>query len=196
MLGLTLSAEQIRAAPPEIRRWLEQEIAASLGFDPPAHRMAPPAPHPVPVSLPELRALLEAVGGLLPVVAVLFELGRDPAATPAPGLRALRLAEMLRHARLSAPEQLLAAFGVLNDALRQLRGDPAVELVGVDTAGAAYVAEETARNVLALWQEIVAARALAEPAVLHSAPYRTAQPLAEPHLTDPALERARGIEPP
>ena len=163
MVGLTLSPEQIRAAPPEVRRWLEQEIAASLGFDPPAHRMDPPSPHPASVGAAELRALLGAIGGLLPVVAVFFELGREAAASPAPGLRAYRLGEILRHTRLAAPEQVLAAMEVLNDALRRLRGDPAAELVAVDPAGVCYVAEETARNVLALWQEIVAARALDEP---------------------------------
>ena len=30
MVGITLSAEQIRLAPPEIRHWLEQQIAALL----------------------------------------------------------------------------------------------------------------------------------------------------------------------
>ena len=26
MVGITLSAEQIRSAPPEVRRWLEKEV--------------------------------------------------------------------------------------------------------------------------------------------------------------------------
>jgi hypothetical protein len=36
MVGITLSPEQIRAAPPEVRRWLEHELAVSLGLNPPA----------------------------------------------------------------------------------------------------------------------------------------------------------------
>ena len=179
MLGLTLSPEQIRAAPPEIRRWLEQEIAASLGFDPPAHRIDPPSPHPAEASPEELRAILDAIGGLLPVVAVFFELGRDPAAIPAPGLRALRLPDLLRHTRLAAPEQLLAAISVINDALRRLRGDATAELVSVDPAGVAFVTEATGRGILGLWKEIVAERAL-----------------IPPEQGAAGLERARGIEPP
>jgi len=34
MVGITLSAEQIRGAPPEVRRWLQQEIASSLNMQP------------------------------------------------------------------------------------------------------------------------------------------------------------------
>jgi hypothetical protein len=30
MVGVTLSPEQMRNAPPEVRRWLEQEILACL----------------------------------------------------------------------------------------------------------------------------------------------------------------------
>lgn len=32
MVGITLSPEQIRSAPPEVRRWLEHELAVSFGL--------------------------------------------------------------------------------------------------------------------------------------------------------------------
>jgi hypothetical protein len=35
MVGITLSAEQLRAAPPEVRRWIEHEVAVSLGLHAP-----------------------------------------------------------------------------------------------------------------------------------------------------------------
>lgn len=164
MVGLTLSAEQIRAAPPEVRRWLEQEIAGTLGFEPPAHAMRPPELHLVGASLEEARALLAAIQGLLPVVAVFFELGREAAATPSPGVRAFRMTDILRHTRLSAPEQVLAALEVINDMLRRLRNDTEAVLAAADGRGVCFVAEVTAQNVLRLWQEIVAERALSAPA--------------------------------
>ena len=34
MVGITLWADEIKAAPPEVRRWLEQEIARILGLEP------------------------------------------------------------------------------------------------------------------------------------------------------------------
>jgi len=31
MIGITLSSEQIRTAPAEVRRWIEREVMTSLG---------------------------------------------------------------------------------------------------------------------------------------------------------------------
>ena len=30
MIGITLTSEQIRAAPPEVRRWIERQVMASF----------------------------------------------------------------------------------------------------------------------------------------------------------------------
>ena len=35
MVGITLSPEQIQQAPPEVRRWIEQQIASALGLSAP-----------------------------------------------------------------------------------------------------------------------------------------------------------------
>lgn len=34
MVGITLTPEQIKGAPVEVRRWMEREVAASLGLQP------------------------------------------------------------------------------------------------------------------------------------------------------------------
>ena len=34
MAGITLSSDEIKAAPPEVRRWLEQEIIRAFGVQP------------------------------------------------------------------------------------------------------------------------------------------------------------------
>ena len=32
MIGITLSSEQVRTAPPEVRIWIEHQVAISLGL--------------------------------------------------------------------------------------------------------------------------------------------------------------------
>ncbi len=49
MIGITLTTDQIRNAPPDVRRWIEHEVIASLGLA----ATRPPAP-----ALPEQSAHL------------------------------------------------------------------------------------------------------------------------------------------
>jgi len=158
MVGITLSAEQIRSAPPEVRHWLEQQIAALLSPLPeqPPH----PGPQLALCSRQELQNILAQIQNLLPVVSVFFELGREGASVPVQGMRALRLSDILRHTRLQTAEQVVECLEVLAGVLRRLRGDNGVMLCAVGRDGSCYVAEETAANILALWRDIVAARAL------------------------------------
>jgi hypothetical protein len=159
MVGITLSAEQIRTAPPEIRHWIEQQVAALFG--PIADGHGQPAPHPLAAcTLEEARAVLAQIQDLLPVVSVFFELGRESAGGVGPGIRALSLLDIQRHARLRAPEQVVQCLEVINQALRQVRGDPTAAICAITPQGRCFVAEATTRTILALWQEIVAARAL------------------------------------
>jgi hypothetical protein len=157
MVGITLLPEQIREAPPEVRRWLEAQIA---GAWPGAYRAAPtlepPARHLVASSLDDARAILSLIHGLLPVVSVFFELGREPAAASARGLRALRLDDMLRHSRLQGVEQIIACLKIVDEALQRVRGEPDAALTALDATGHCVVADATARSILELWQEIVA----------------------------------------
>src|SRR3974377_2376007 len=76
MIGITLSCDQIRAAPPEVRRWIEQEVAISL-----RPQIAVPdgqdrVEELAICSVEELSSILAMVQGVLPAVNVLFELGR------------------------------------------------------------------------------------------------------------------------
>ena len=163
MIGITLSPEQVRAAPPEVRRWLEHELASAFGL-----AADHPAPEDVATRLmgcnpDEATAMLELVQGMLPVVNVFFELGREAAGTPVHGLRAFRLADMMRQARLSTPEQVIECLDVLTAALRRVRGDAEALFYLLDDRGHCLVAEPTMRSVLHVWQGIVAQRALRVP---------------------------------
>ena len=161
MAGITLSMDDIKAAPPEVRRWLEHEIARALGLQ------AAPAPAQAPAlvgcNIEEARDMLALVQGMLPVVSVFFELGREAASVAVHGLRAYRIADILRHARLQSPDQVIQCLNVLTQALRRSRSDAAAEFFALDDQGHCLVAEATMRSVQRLWQEILAQRAAEQP---------------------------------
>ena len=183
MVGITLSQEQIQHAPAEVRRWLEQQVAETLGLRRGAPQMPPPGRHLVGCSLDEARVILSAIEGKLPVAAVFFELGRHPEATAPNGLRALRLDDMARHVRLQTTEQVVACLAAIDEALQRLSGQSDAALTALDGAGHCLVAEQTAHSVLALWHEIVTQRdmALHESATGHAAAPATAPPFQEPY---------------
>ena len=81
MVGVTLSPEQIRNAPPEVRRWLEQELLASLGLQQPETEAG--APQLAPCSEEEAAAILSLIQGMLPVVNVFFGNYSPPCPKPA-----------------------------------------------------------------------------------------------------------------
>ncbi len=157
MVGITLSADQIHHAPPEVRNWLEQQIAGALGFCRPEPALPEPHRHLIGCSPEEARTILSVIQGLLPVVGIFFELGREPIAASPQGLRALRLDDMLRHSKLRASEQIVSCLEAIDKALQQVRGEPDVVLTALDRNGHCLVAEATARSITAVWQEIVAA---------------------------------------
>ena len=158
MAGITLSMDDIKAAPPEVRRWLEHEITRALGLQAaPKPAQAPPL---VGCNIEEAREMLALVQSMLPVVSVFFELGREAASVAVHGLRAFRVADILRHARLQSPEQVVQCLNVLTQALQRTRGDAEAAFFALDDQGHCLVAEATMRSIHRLWQEIVAQRAL------------------------------------
>jgi hypothetical protein len=165
MVGITLSPEQIRAAPPEVRRWLEHELAVSLGLNPPALPITQPSsPHLAACTPEEAAQVLSLIQGMLPVVNVFFELGREGAA-PGEGIEAFRLADIMRHTRLEASDQVLVCLEVLDQAVQRVRNDPGAIFHAVDERGYCLVAAQTQRSIQAIWQQIVAQRDLVHPAV-------------------------------
>jgi hypothetical protein len=157
MSGITLSVDEIKAAPPEVRRWLEHEMMRAFGAQPsPAPIAAPPL---VGCNVEEARDMLALVQGMLPVVSVFFELGREAASVAVHGLRAFRIADILRHVRLQSPDQVAQCLDVLTQALRRVRGDDSA-FFALDDQGHCLVAEATMRSILRLWQAIVAERGL------------------------------------
>ncbi len=154
MVGLTLSAEQIRKAPPEVRRWLEQELLASLGLQAPSTE--PNAPQLVACSSEEAVKVLSLIQGMIPVVSVFFELGREGVRTDIEGIEAFRLDDILRHTRLQTLEQVVACLDGINEAVGQVRGDPQATFYALDGRGYCFVADRTRRSIARIWQEMIA----------------------------------------
>lgn len=167
MTGITLTAEDLRSAPPEVRAWIQRQMATLLGdlYAEPEHHQALAACTPA-----EARAILAQLQALLPVVSVFFELGREAPPVPNRPVRVFALEDIQRHAHLRAPEQVLECLGMINETFQKLRGDPDAMLCVLDAQGHCFVADATSQAVLALWQEIIAARAL------RGAPEKVAEP--------------------
>jgi hypothetical protein len=183
MVGITLSPEQITHAPPEVRRWLEQQISTTLGLYRPAPALQAPQPHLVGCDLDSARSVLSLIQGSLPVVSVFFELGREPVATSPRGLRALQLDTMARHARLQSTEQVVACLQAIDAALHRISGTAEAVLTVLDGSGHCLVADVTARNILALWQEIVTThnKPDADRPLVREVPYAAAAPFQAPY---------------
>ena len=159
MIGITLSVEQIRAAPPEVRRWIEHQVIAALGM-----AAASPAPQPsssvshlVACSREEIAAVLARIQDHLPAVNVLFEFSRPGITMGQPPLMQFRLMDILHHARLSNIDQVIACLDVINRVLAEVRRDPSVRFCGFDHEGHCLIAPQTQASVAAVWQEMTSA---------------------------------------
>jgi hypothetical protein len=157
MVGLTLSSEQIRSAPQEVRHWLEQEIVRTLGLQP-GHEFSHHATTPglAACNVEDARDILSLIQNMLPVVSVFFELGREAHSVPVQNMRAFRLTDLQRGSRLHAPQQVIECLNVLTQAFRQVRQNAEAVFYGLDNQGHCLIAESTMRSILVLWQEIVA----------------------------------------
>ncbi len=155
MVGITLSPEQVRSAPPEVRKWLEHEIARSLGLMGAPADFGSDPDHLVAVTTDQAAAIFASIRGMLPVVNVFFELGREGESIGRADIEAYRLPDIARHARLQSPEQLEACLDAINGALRLVRHDPKATLYALDERGYCLIAAATQRSILAVWREVV-----------------------------------------
>ena len=100
MVGITLSSEQIRNAPAEVRRWIEREVLTSLGqHTAPDNGSKAHSEHLATCSEEEITATLAQIEGVLPAMNVFFEFGRQGAVFGQPSVEAFRLPDIAHHAR-------------------------------------------------------------------------------------------------
>ncbi len=159
MIGITLTTDQIRNAPKEVRQWIEHEVIASLGLAAETPRPQPAqAAHLSACSEEEAAAILAQVRGMLPAVNVFFEFGRPGVAYGQPPVMAFRLIDILHHTKLQNMGQVMTCLEAINDAFARLRGDANVRFCGFDNEGHCFVAPETQVSVAALWHEVIASQ--------------------------------------
>jgi hypothetical protein len=159
MIGITLTTEQVRGAPKEVRQWIEQQVIASLG-------MAADAPAPVPVqathlavlSVDEAAAVLTQVRGMLPAANVFFEFGRPGVVFGQPPVMTYRLIDILNHTRLQNIGQVITCLEALDEAVARLRGDATIRFCGFDNEGHCFIAPDTQQAIAAVWHDVIASQ--------------------------------------
>ncbi len=155
MVGITLTPEQIRTAPIEVRHWIEGELAASLGLRPGGvAQQEPNRQHLVACSIEEAAAVPSLIQGMFPAASVFFELGRQGDSFGSEGLEAFRLLDILKHTRLSNVTQVIGCLDIINEAVRRVREDPMACLYVLDNRGACIVAAPTQQSISELWRQI------------------------------------------
>jgi hypothetical protein len=158
MTGFTFTAEQIRSAPPEVRLWVENEIANAFR----ALANQSPAPeHSAELAActsEEALQVFELIRGDFATTQVFVELARqDSVARSAAPLHALSIDELKRRLRFS-DDRLVDGLRLINLAFQQVRNDPAAPLFGFDQANHVYIHETTHRNIRRLLEQLTQVR--------------------------------------
>jgi hypothetical protein len=154
--SFTFSLEQLKAAPPEVRRWVEHEIGVALGalsrvdHDPSqVHSTALAACTPE-----EALQMFELIKDNFLLSQVFFELARETRAGRTAPLHALNIADILRHTRLSDGDRLADCFTAINQIFQNVRSDPEAALFGFDQYGHVYIHESTHHSVRRVWEHL------------------------------------------
>lgn len=180
MIGITLSTDQIRTAPTEVRRWIEREVSKSLGLLPMATGSDVGGAHLVACTPDEIAGIFAAIREILPAVNVFFEFGREGISLE--GVEAFRLIDIMHHARLQAVSEVVTCLDIINRTLHQVRNDPAASFCGYDQDGHCFIATETRQNITRLWRAVVESRSAAvdRPVATPAANAPSPQPAAHP----------------
>src|SRR5690349_7628474 len=157
MTRLTFSIDQVRSAPPNVRRWIERETMATIA----ALNRSEHDPLQVPAAalgacMPQEAAqLFEMIKDNFLLSQVFFELARDMPSSrgPAP-LHPLSVADILRHTRLSDGDRLVDCFTAINQAFQTIRNDPEATLFGFDQQGHVYIHQTTHDSIRQLWEQL------------------------------------------
>jgi hypothetical protein len=160
MIGITLTVDQIRTAPPPVRQWIEKEVAAALGLSGPqtGPTLAPQETHQethlVACSAEDAEAIFTQIQNVLPAVNIFFEFGRPTISYGDPPVMIYRLLDLMYHARLHDVGQVMACLQKVNEALASLRHDASARFCGFDNEGHCFILAQTQESIAALWHRI------------------------------------------
>jgi hypothetical protein len=162
MTSFTFSIEQVRSAPPEVRRWVEHEIMAALAaLNKSEHDPSQIHAAALAACMPQEAAqLFEMIKNSFLLSEVFFELARDmPNSHGSAPFHPLSVADILRHTRLSDGDRLVDCFTAINQAFQTIRNDPEATLFGFDQQGHMFIHQTTHDSIRQLWEQLFAARA-------------------------------------
>lgn len=157
MTSIVLTTEELKAAPPEVRRWILGRVEADLVA------LASAVPTPPPSHAPTLSActadeaaqVFDLIKGDFAATQVFLELARDNASAGAgTPLHAISIDGLMRHTRLDI-NGLMSCLQTVNQAFRQVREDAEAILFGFDQANHLFVHETTHHSIRNLWQHLV-----------------------------------------
>lgn len=156
MIGITLTIDQIRNAPPPVRQWIEKEVTAALDLLAPKAVSAPPQQqaHMVACTPEDAEAILAQIQDMLPAVNVFFEFGRPAISLGEPPMMTFRLLDIMYHTRLHDVGQVTAYLQLFDEALAKIRGDVTARFCGFDQEGHCFIPAQTQASIAALWQKI------------------------------------------
>lgn len=175
MVSFTFSAEQVKTAPPEVRRWMENEIVKALSGVPHPAPVQSAAPQPVssqPMAdtheslenaiaagnAEELQETFTRISGNSIVARVFFELARETAFAPVPtSFHIVSMVDVMRHLQLADAEQLFTCLNMIDQAFQEVRRDPEASLFAFDDRGHIYLHNTTHRSIRQVWQNLVIA---------------------------------------
>ncbi len=166
MTGLMLTAEQIRSAPPEIRRWLKSILDTEFLLGAGVEHATQAIDTVLAACGPdEARAVFAQIRGDYLAAQVMLELGRHAPVT-ADGSRRIvggALADLARHARLDNLQQLGVCLERISSVFGEIRKDPGAVLFAFDQGGGFYVHETTYQSFRKLWKSLVLGEIAATP---------------------------------
>jgi len=136
-------------------------ISALLNLQPEPAAAQQGSEHLIACNLQEAASLFALIRNVLPVVNVLFDLGRGGESVGNGELEAYRLVDMLRHARLKSMEQLAVCLQAINEAICRIRNDPNATFYILDDGGHCLIATTTQRSIAGVWQQLVGGQGLA-----------------------------------
>jgi len=210
MVSFTFSAEQIKSAPAEVRRWMEAEIVKALaGTSVAGEAPLPDSPEDLQRALAagtaqEMHETFNRIANNSIVARVYFELAREPGSkTRGMPFHVVGFVDIMRHLQFGEAQQVLTCLDAINQAFQQVRRDPQASLFALDEAGHIFLHELTYHAIRQVWQQLVAAHPwptsanTVEPAPSGVAPTARQEPLIEPMLrpehafADTAVRAAR-----
>jgi hypothetical protein len=157
-IRLVLQPEEIAAAPPEVRRWLDALLAPEAGAEVLQRNGFRYADGDLAVLQPfEVSGILERIAGDELACQVLFRLGCE-FYDPATGLHrpyAISVADFVHSTDIENGSRLPDVLGRINAALREIRRDPNASIYAIDKSGAYCVHETTQCHIYRQWVALV-----------------------------------------